>query len=277
MAQIHPTALVDRRAELAEDVCIGAYSIIKAGVTIGPGTVVHEQCHIHGNTTIGSDCSIGPAAYVGLAPQHLKHDGLNTHLIIGDNVIIRETASVHRSIDPSPGHATRIGNRCMIMVAAHVGHDSQLGEDVMLANAALVGGHVQIGDKVFVGGGSMLHQFVRVGRLAILAGNEASSHDIPPFGAMRYRGLKGYNAIGCKRAGFPRQTLHAIRTAYHCLHANRTLPDAIAEIRDKVPMVPEVVELLDFLTSSRRGILPSVKAGMPGMDAPLTTEDDLTL
>jgi UDP-N-acetylglucosamine acyltransferase len=273
MAQIHPTALVDRRAELAEDVCVGAYSIIKAGVTLGAGTVIHEHCHIHGNTTLGKKCTIGPAAFVGLPPQHLKHDGANTSLIIGDNVIIRETATVHRSIHPDPDHATRIGNRCMIMVAAHVGHDCQMGDDVMMANAALLGGHVQIGKNVFIGGGATLHQFIRVGRLAIIAGNESPSHDIPPFAAMRYLGLKGYNAIGCKRAGLTRETLYAIRTAYHCIHTNRTLPAAVAQIRERVPLVPEIQELLDFLASTRRGILPSVKARFGGLGGSISIED----
>jgi UDP-N-acetylglucosamine acyltransferase len=274
MAQIHPTAIVDRRAELADDVSIGAYCIIKAGVTLGPGTVVHEHSHIHGNASIGKKCMIGPAAYVGLAPQHLKHDGEGTSLIIGDNVTIRETASVHRSIHPGVEHATRIGNRCMIMVAAHVGHDSNVGDDVMLANAALLGGHCQIADRVFIGGGATLHQFIRVGRLVIIAGNESLSHDIPPFAAARYRGLKGYNAIGCKRAGFPRETLHAIRSAYHCIHTNRTLPAAIAAIHAKVRIVPEIQELLDFFATTRRGILPSVKSGIAGHSRPATNDDD---
>jgi UDP-N-acetylglucosamine acyltransferase len=274
MAQIHPTALIDRRAELAEDVTVGAYCIIKAGVKLGPGTVVQDHSHIHGNTTLGKKCVIGPAAYVGLPPQHLKHDGQNAALVIGDNVIIRETASIHRSINPGSEHATRIGNRCMIMVASHVGHDCTLADDVMLANAALLGGHCQIGERVFIGGGATLHQFVRVGRLVMVAGNEAISHDIPPFAAARYRGLKGYNAIGCKRAGFPRETLYAIRRAYHCIHTHRALPTAIAAIRAKVPLVPEIQELLDFIASTRRGILPSVKAGIAGIVRPVSNDDD---
>jgi len=274
MARIHPTAIVDRRAELADDVTVGAYCIIKAGVTLGAGTVIQEHSHIHGITTIGRQCVIGPAAYVGLPPQHLKHDGANTSLVIGDNVIIRETASVHRSIHLGSEHATRIGNRCMIMVTAHVGHDCHVGDDVMIANAVLLGGHVEVGDKVFLGGGAMLHQFVRVGRLAILAGGEATSHDIPPFGAMRYRGLKGYNAIGCKRAGFPRATLAAIRKAYHLYHRNRTVTAAVAEIREKVELVPEVVEFIDFLTSTKRGILPSLRARVLAIRGPLVGDRD---
>jgi UDP-N-acetylglucosamine acyltransferase len=259
MRDIHPTAIIDRRAELADDVAVGAYSIIKGAVSIGPGTVIQEQCHIHGNTSIGRRCKIGPGAFVGLPPQHLKHDGEGTRAVIGDEVIIREMASIHRSIHAEDGHATRIGNRCMIMANGHVGHDCKLGEDVILANGVLLGGFCELGNRVFVGGGAVIHQFVRVGRLAIIAGNEPISHDIPPFAAARYRGLKGYNAVGCKRSGMSRETIHAVRAAYRCLHYNRTVPAAVMEIRRTVSNEPEIQELLEFISATKRGILPSVR------------------
>jgi UDP-N-acetylglucosamine acyltransferase len=258
MREIHASAIVDRRAELADDVVVGAYSIIKAGVRIGAGTVVQEHCHIHGDCTIGSRCKIGPAAYVGLPPQHLKHDGAGTRLIIGNEVIIRETASIHRSINPEAGHATRVGDRTMLMAGAHIGHDSQVGEDVVLANGAMLGGHCVVGDRAFFGGGSAIHQFVRVGRLVIVGGNEALSQDIPPFAAARYSGLKGYNAIGCKRSGMPVASLHAVRQAFHCIHRHRTVPAAVEAIRRIVPQASEVKELLEFIASTKRGILRSV-------------------
>ena len=154
MSEIHPTAIVDPRAVLADDVQIGAFAIIKAGVELGPGTIVFESTHIHGNTVIGKNCRIGPAAYIGLPPQHLKHDGAGTRLVIGDNVVIRETATVHRSIYPGPEFATRIGDGCMLMVGCHVGHDSDVGKDVILANAVLLGGHVSVGERAFLGGGA---------------------------------------------------------------------------------------------------------------------------
>lgn len=258
MADIHPTAIVDRRAELADDVIVGAYSIIKAGVTIGAGTVVQEHSHIHGITVIGRNCNIGPCAFVGLPPQHTKHDGTNTRAIIGDEVIIREGASVHRSIFQEAGRATQVGNRCYIMSGGHVGHDSLLGEEVMVAQGAMTGGHSTIGSKAFIGGGAAIHQFVRVGRLVIIAGNEAVTSDVPPFAAVRYGGLKGYNAIGCKRSGMPAATLHAIRSAYHCIHGHRTLPGAIAAIRATIPLVPEIEELLEFFGGTKRGVMGSV-------------------
>jgi UDP-N-acetylglucosamine acyltransferase len=259
MREIHPTAIVDRRAELADDVVVGAYSIIKAGVIVGPGTAIQEHCHIHGNTTIGQRCQIGPAAFVGLPPQHLKYDGAVTRAIIGDDVIIRETASIHRSLYPDPERATRVASRCMLMAGSHVAHDCVVGEEVMMANGATLGGHCVVGTRAFLGGGAMIHQFVRIGRLAIISGNEAITHDVPPFSAARYRGLKGYNAVGCKRAGMSRETIHAVRSAFYCLHMNRTVPGAMDAIRKNVPMVPEIKELLEFLSTTKRGVLGSVK------------------
>jgi len=259
MAEIHPTAVVDRRAELAEDVEIGAYSIIKAGVTIGAGTIVQEHCHVHGITVIGRRCKIGPNSYVGLPPQHLKYDGQETRAIIGDDVVIREGASVHRALKADDGHATRIGDRCFLMGGSHVGHDCVLEEDVIIAHGAMLGGHCLVGNRTFIGGGAAIHQFVRIGRLVIIKGNEGITSDVPPFAAVRYDGLKGYNAIGCKRSGMQPKALHAIRAAYHCVHTHRTLPGAIAAIKATVPMLPEIEEMLEFFRTTRRGVLGSVR------------------
>jgi UDP-N-acetylglucosamine acyltransferase len=272
MAQIHPTALIDPRAAIAEGVVIGGYSIIKGPVKIGAGTVIQEHTHIHGNTVIGSNCQIGPAAYVGLAPQHLHADLESGFLVIGDNVIIRETATIHRATAPGLDHATRIGDRCFLMAGAHVGHDCQLAEDIVVANSCLMGGHCQVGTKAFLGGGCTLHQFVRVGRLAIIAGNEAASQDIPPFATMRYGWLKAYNARGCQRAGMSQDTIYAVRGAYRCLHRNRLMSAALEDIRENVPDLPEVRELVEFIASSKRGIVPS----HAWQDAGETREDGAT-
>jgi len=258
MAKIHPTALVDSGVELAPDVSIGAYSIIKGPVSIGAGTIIHEHTHVQGKTRIGQQCKIGPAAYVGLPPQHLKADPEVGALIIGDGVIIRETASVHRAIHAGEENATRVGNNCFIMGGAHIGHDCVLGHSVIMANAALLGGHCRIGDQAFLGGGVGLHQFVRVGRLAIIGGKEVVTQEVLPFAAVRDRGLRGYNAIGCKRAGMSREVIAAIRGVFRCIHAHRLIENAVEEIRLTVPDLPEVRELLDFIATAKRGIVPSV-------------------
>lgn len=259
MPRIHPTAVIDSKAELAPDVEVGAFTVIQAGVRLGAGTVVREHCVFEGNTIVGENCQIGPAAYIGLAPQHLKLHGEGSYLIIGNNVIIRETASLHRATHAGIEHATRIGDNCLIMGGCHVAHDCFVDADVVMANSALLAGHCHVGCRAFLGGAVTIHQYVRVGRLAILAGNEAVSHDAPPFCAVRYGGLKGYNAIGCKRGGIPRASIFAIRKAYYCLHTHRTLPAAVAAIRKTVDPVPEVEELLEFLGTTQRGILPSVR------------------
>lgn len=256
MAQIHPTAIVDPKAELADDVTIGAFSIIKGEVRIASGTVVQEHTHIHGHAIIGKKCRIGPAAYVGLPPQHLKHLGVGSSLLIGDDVTIREMVSIHRAITPGLEHATQIGDRCFLMGSAHVAHDCKIGNDVTLANAVLLGGHVTVGDKAFLGGGFTLHQYCRVGRLAMVAGNEALSQEVPPFGAVRERGLRGYNAVGCRRAGLSPQAIAAIRATYHRMRLYRKMSDVLIAIRSEVPQTPEIVELLDFIETSRRGIVP---------------------
>jgi UDP-N-acetylglucosamine acyltransferase len=179
--------------------------------------------------------------------------------VIGDHVVIRETATVHRSFHPGPDHATRIGDRCFLMASSHVGHDTILGNDVTMANASMCGGHVSIGDNAFLGGGCIFHQFVRVGRLAIVAGNEGLNRDIPPFSAVRFDGLKAYNAVGLRRAGLPQPAIHAIRQAFQRIHSHRNLETALHAIRTQVPQTPEVLELLSFITTAKRGILPSYR------------------
>jgi UDP-N-acetylglucosamine acyltransferase len=262
ISTVHPTAIVGSEVEFEGEVAVGAYAIIKGPARIGAGTVIRDQCVIEGPTIIGRDCKIGPAAFVGLAPQHVKFvpdDDNPTYLVIGDNVTIRESARVHRSINPGLEHATRIGDGCYIMGAAHIAHDCILEPDVVMADNALLGGHCQLGRKAFVGGGATIHQFVRLGRLCIIAGNEAVSQDVPPFGAARYGRLKGYNAIGCRRAGLPRNSIAAIRAVYYRMRTIRTMSAVIASIRSEVPETPEVAEVLQFIESSRRGILPAFR------------------
>jgi UDP-N-acetylglucosamine acyltransferase len=260
MPHLHPTGVIDPRARLSDDVRVGPYAVIDGPVELGPRTVVHSHCVIKGPCRIGADCEIGPAAHVGTDAQHLNYDRtLETWLVVGDRTVIRESASVHRATKAGIENATRVGDRCLLMACSHVGHDTRLGNGVILANAVLLAGHVTVGDGAFLAGGAGVHQFVRIGRLAIMSGNEIATRDVPPFSAVRYGGLKGYNAIGCKRAGIPRESIFAIRQAFRCYHSHRTLPAAVAAIRHTCPDVPEVREMLDFIAASKRGIHPSLR------------------
>ena len=259
MRRIHPTAIVSPTADLAEDVEVGPYAIIDGPVRIGAGTTVLPHTHVQGRTTVGRGCRLGPGAYVGLPPQHLKADPDAGSLVIGDGVVVRETATVHRAATPGDAHATRVSDRCFIMGGAHVAHDCVLDADVVLAQGVLLGGHVTVGERAFLGGGCVIHQFCRVGRLAIVSGNEALSQDVPPFAAARYGGLKGYNAVGCRRSGMSRAALHAVRSAYSCLRKARVMSTAVADVqRAGLADVPEVAELLAFIAATKRGIVPAV-------------------
>ena len=262
---IHPTAIVDPRARLGEGVKIGPYVVIEGRVSIGDGTIIKSHSVLCGDTKIGRNCKIGPAAYVGLDPQHVRFriDAQPpTFLIIGDHVTLREGSRIHRAIHAGEEHATRIGDNCFIMGAVHVAHDCVLERDVIMADAALLGGHCHIARGAFLGGGCTIHQFVRIGRLAIIAGNEAVSFEIPPFAAVRYGNLRGYNAIGCRRSGMDRATVTAVRKCYNALRQNRTVPAALADIRANVEQLPEVREFLDFIAAVRRGIPPSRPKGV---------------
>ena len=136
----------------------GRTSVIEGRVVIGPRTVVGPYTMVKGHAVIGAGCRLGPGAFIGLDPQHRGYSGQETSVEIGEGCIIREGASVHRAYQP--GHATRIGPRCMLMGQSHIGHDSVLGADVTLANSVIVGGHCRIGDGVFLGGGCGIHQYV---------------------------------------------------------------------------------------------------------------------
>jgi UDP-N-acetylglucosamine acyltransferase len=258
MSRIHPTAIVDQRAKIGQDVEIGPYVVIEGDVAIGAGTVIASHCVIYGHAVIGPNCQIGPAAFVGMPPQHRTNAGVGTSCYVGEGSVIREGAQVHRATRAGEDHATRLGARCFMMAGAHVGHDCRVGDDVTMANATLLGGHVVVGNNVFFGGGSGVHQFCRVGRLSIIAGIEVVTRDIPPFAAVRYGGLKAYNAIGCKRYGFDAESIQAIRGAYRCLHSHRTLPDAVAAMRSDVADLPVRDEIIAFATAKGRGLQPSV-------------------
>jgi|SRR5579859_5538833 len=253
LATVHPTAIVGPDVLLDEGASIGPYCVIEGRVRIGAGTRILSHSILGGITYIGANCRIGPHAVVGIDPQHMAYKGGETYLVVGDNVTVREFATLHRATKPELENATRVGRGCLIMVGAHVAHDCRLGENVTLANAVQLAGHVTVGDRAFIGGGSVVHQFCRVGRLAMIGGGEALSKDVLPFGAVFRGGHKGYNAVGCRRANLPPQTTRAIRAAFHEFHTQTSPLKAAINLRQAGP-TPEVLEVIEFIESSKRGI-----------------------
>jgi UDP-N-acetylglucosamine acyltransferase len=250
---IHPTAIVDRSAEVDPSVEIGAYAIVEGDVRIGADTRIYPHAFVGGHTTIGERCHIHPFAVVGHVPQDLSYDGSVTYTRIGNETTVREGATVHRAA--IPGATTVVGDRCLIMSVAHVGHDCVLGNDVKLANSGLLAGHVHVEDKVFVSGNSAVHQFVRLGELAIIGGGLRVTADVVPFMMHSPDGIVGPNVVGMRRAGHGTEERQEIRLCHRILfRSHRTIGEAAQEIERTVRTEPGR-KLAAFLRApSKRGL-----------------------
>lgn len=256
MTKIHPTALVDPRAELDHDVEVGPYSIVGPGVTIGKGTRIKSHAVIEGNTSIGEGNLIFQFATVGSVPQDLKYRGEESRLVIGDHNTIREFVSLNPGTTGG-GMTTRVGNHNLLMMYCHIAHDCLLGHHNIIANGATFGGHVVVEDYVIVGGLVGIHQFVKVGTSALLGAGSMVSKDVPPYcNATGDRArLKGLNLEGLKRRGFSREQIAAIKKAYRILfQSGMTAKAAVKRTRKEIPGSAEVERLATFVENSRRGI-----------------------
>lgn len=251
---IHRTAVVDSKAEIDGDVEIGPYVVIDGPVKIHGGTRVMAHAYLAGWTEIGKHNEIHPGAILGGAPQDKAYQGQEAYLKIGDRNIIREYAQVHRGT--VAGSATVIGNDNFLMATSHVGHNCRLGDNVILANGALLAGHVEVGNHVFISGNCVVHQFVRVGAYALMRGLSGTSRDVPPFAIVDWQHtVRGVNVVGLKRAGFDEQRIRAIRNAFRILfRKGRNLSLAVKEIAVTERANEDILALLDFIKSSKRGV-----------------------
>lgn len=256
MANIHPSAVVDSAAQLGEKVTIGPGCVIDRDVQLGAGTVLGPHVVLYAGVRCGQRCRFHAGVVVGDEPQDLAFAGGPSQVIIGDDVNIRETVTIHRGTEE--GTATRIGDECMIMAGAHIAHNACLGRKVLVVSGALVAGYVQIDDGAFLSGNVQIHQFCHIGRLSITGGGASITKDLPPFcmahsGA--YNRLCGLNTIGLRRAGVTGAARMALKSAYKKIFTEGVLHrEAIAEIKE-APMCPEVTELISFIESSKRGVL----------------------
>ncbi len=263
MAAIHPTAIVDAGAELADDVSVGAFTLIGAGVRVGAGTQIGPHCVIEGPTVIGRDNRIFQFNSIGAAPQDMKYAGEPTALLIGDRNTVREFCTFNRGT-VQDGGVTRVGNDNWVMAYVHIAHDVQLGSHTILANNATLAGHVHIGDWVIVGGLTGVHQFVHIGAHAMTGFQSHVSQDVPPFIMVSGNplGVHGFNAEGLRRRGFSRERIAQVKSMHRLLYRDGlTLEQAKAAIA-ALPAAPEAAEggaedvqrMLDFLAASKRGI-----------------------
>ena len=256
MSRVHPTAIVDARAEIDGDVQIGPYCVIGAGVRIGKGCRVHSHAVITGRTTLGEGNVVFPFASIGDTPQDLKYKGEPSELLIGNRNTIREYVSLNPGTTGG-GMVTRVGDQNLLMMQCHIAHDCLLGDRNVVANGATLGGHVVIEDFVIVGGLVGIHQFVRIGTGAILGAGSMVSKDVPPYcNATGDRAkLHGLNLEGLKRRGFDKTVIALLSKAYLIVFqsALRT-EDALKKILEELPAIPEIEKFASFIAQSGRGV-----------------------
>ena len=258
--QIHPTAIVSKKAKLADGIQVGPYTIIGDDVAIGAGTKINAYCVIEGNTTIGSGCEIFTGAVMGSRPQDLKYMGEKNFLEIGNNNIIRE----YSTFNPGTGEngKTIVGDNNLFMAYSHIAHDCIVGNNCIIANNGTLAGHVNIEDKAVVGGLVAIHQFVRVGTLSIIGGCSKVVQDIPPYSTCDGHPARiyGLNLIGLRRSGISKDSIEQLDRAFKILfNKGLTTKHALEKVREEVATTNEVSYLINFIENSQRGLVHSCR------------------
>ncbi len=255
---IHPTAIVDKNAQLGEGVEIGPYATVEGDVKLGAGTVVQQGAILRGHTTIGENCQIFPYACIGMKTQDLKYqEGSVSYVEIGDRTVIREFATVH--LGTADGEKTIIGSDCLFMAYCHAAHGVILGNHVICSNSVQLAGDVHIQDWAIVGGCAASHQFCTVGKHAMVGGMSKIRQDVPPFmlcdmqeGSLR---VIGPNVVGLTRRGFRREVIQALKEAFRFIyHSGLNRSQALERVENDVEQFEEIKELVAFYRNSTRGV-----------------------
>ncbi|MDA8131081.1 MAG: acyl-ACP--UDP-N-acetylglucosamine O-acyltransferase [Elusimicrobia bacterium] len=250
--KIHPTAVIDPKAQIDNDVEIGPLTVIGEDVQIGAGTKIGPHCILE-FCTVGKNNWLTGAAYVGMPPQDWSYKGEHKRFIMGDSNVIRENVTLHRGAHTD---ITTMGSNCMLMANSHIGHDCRVGNNVIMVNCASAAGHVEIGDRALISGLAGIHQFTRIGRFAMISGGGMANQDIIPYVTAQGDRAKpvGLNLVGMRRNGFTREQIKAVKHVFKTLFfRGLLLKDAVAKLRaDNLPA--EAALILDFVEASKRGI-----------------------
>lgn len=256
--KVHPTAVVDSRARIADGCEIGPYCVIGPDVELGERCQLLSHVAVEGPTKIGSNNKFFPFCSIGLAPQDLSYAGEPTRLEIGDHNVIREYVTINRGTVKGGG-ITRVGSHALIMAYTHIAHDCQIGDHVIMANAATLGGHVIVDDWAVVGALCPVHHFVRIGAHAFIGGGTTITRDVLPFSktsAERGTHAYGLNAVGLERQGFSKERIKKIHHAYKVLLASKlNTSQALEKLKSEADRGEDVDFLIKFIESSERGVI----------------------
>jgi UDP-N-acetylglucosamine acyltransferase len=255
---IHPTAIIDPKAEIAADAAIGPYCVIGSDVTIGARTHLMAHVFLEGKLTIGEDNIFFPYCSCGVAPQDLKYVGEASETRIGSRNKIREFVSIHRGTQGG-GMVTAIGDDNLLMAYVHVAHDVVIGNHTILANGVTFAGHVTVDDYANVGGLSAVHQFVRIGQHSMVGSRSVIKQNVLPFSitaTQHESSIYGANRVGLQRHGFSPDEIEPLQNAFRILgHASLNTTQAMARIEEEIPQTAAVKDLISFIRASERGFI----------------------
>ena len=250
---IHKTAIIDSKAKISHSVSIGPYSIIGPNVQIEEGSNIHSHVNISGYTKIGKNNNIYPFASIGTNPQDLKFKGEKTELVIGDNNVIREYVTANPGTSGGGG-VTKIGNKNLLMIGAHIAHDCLIGDNVVVANNAAIAGHAEIGDDVIIGGNCGIQQFARIGKMAMIGGMTGVSRDVIPyglsFGNRNY--LSGINLIGLRRKNVSNKEILTLSDAYKEIFKTENLHENLIKLNGEFKDNSYVKQIVDFINKDKK-------------------------
>jgi UDP-N-acetylglucosamine acyltransferase len=256
MKNIHPTALVNPEAKLGENIIVGPFALIESDVEIGDDCIIGPHAVIYNGARLGNRVKIFQGASIANLPQDLKFGGEKTLLIIGDDTVIREFATLHRGTLETG--KSQVGKNCLLMAYSHIPHDCSVGDNCIIANSVQIGGHSHIEDWVIIGGLAGLHQFSRVGEHSMIAGAAKITQDVPPYilAAHNPAEFNGLNVIGLRRRGFKAEDIQILKEAYKYLYDNSlNVSQALEVIESKLGYNIYVRKVLNFLSGSKRGIV----------------------
>lgn len=265
--KIHPMASVHPNAKLGDNVEIGPYTYIDEHVEIGDNTKVLPHATIFNYVKIGSNCTIYPGAVIGAEPQDLKFEGEVTYVEIGNNVTIRECATINRGTKASGKGVTKIGNNTLLMSYSHVAHDCSVGNNCILVSFVGIAGETEVDDWAILGGGVVAHQFSRIGTHAMIGGGSKINKDIPPYilcgrDPITYAGV---NIVGLRRRGFTSDQIRNIKDMYDLIYfGGMNVSDACTKIESGFPQSEERDTILNFIRNSKRGIVKGNTSGTKG-------------
>jgi UDP-N-acetylglucosamine acyltransferase len=261
---IHERALVHPKAKIGEGTVVGPDAYVDEHVEIGPQCEIRARAYITGHTKLGARNQVGVGAVIGTEPQDLAYKGEKSFVEIGDDNIFREYSTIHRGT--KEGTATRIGNKNLIMVGAHIAHNCAVGNNVILVNNVLLAGYVEVHDHAFLGGDAVVHQFTRIGKYVMVRGQTRLGCDVPPyFMAVDTNIVHGLNRVGLKRAGFDQARRRAVQKAYNLLYFdNKNRMQAIEALKTDPELrdFQDIRDLVQFLETTKRGICrPATTSG----------------